>query len=83
MVIIGLTDPIPNDTVSFRKDFPGGLRDRIVDALLAYSRSKEGKQVLMDLYDISGLIRSDDSRYQIVRDTIQALHKKPDDFLPQ
>jgi phosphonate transport system substrate-binding protein len=81
LVIVGKTDNIPNDTVSFRKDFPPELRDKIVAALMDYSKTDEGKQVLKDLYSITGFVKSDDSRYQVVRDALKALGKQPDDFV--
>jgi len=83
VAVIGQTDPIPNDTVSFRKGFPSELRATIVESLLSYANSAEGKQVLMELYSIDGFVRSDDSRYQIVRDTLKALNKQPGELLPQ
>lgn len=81
LVIIGNTVDIPNDTVSFRKDFPADMRDKIVAALLDYSTSDEGKQTLKDLYNITGFVKSDDSRYTVVREALEALGKSPDDFV--
>jgi phosphonate transport system substrate-binding protein len=79
--IIGYTNDIPNDTVSFRKGFPPELRDKIVDALLKYADTNDGKAVLKDLYSITGFTKSDDSRYNVVRETVKALGKNPSDFV--
>lgn len=78
--IVGFTPDIPNDTISFRKDFPKELQDRIVNAMLYYASQPESKQPLNDVGSITGFVRSDDSRYQVVRDSLTALGKKPEDF---
>ena len=83
IIIIGFTDSIPNDTVTFRKDFPADMRTKIVQALLDYSETDAGKEVLGDLYNITGYVRSDDARYDVVRDALKALGKKAEDYLKE
>jgi phosphonate transport system substrate-binding protein len=41
--IVGYTDWIPNDTVTFRKDFPEGKREQIVEALRISPKGKENR----------------------------------------
>jgi len=81
--IIGLSDQIPNDTVSFVKDFPQDLKDKIMDALIAYSKTDEGKAVLSnkDFYGITGFEKVKDSFYDPVRNLIKQLGIKEDDVL--
>jgi phosphonate transport system substrate-binding protein len=81
--IIGLSDQIPNDTVSFVKDFPQDLKDKIMDGLIAYSKSDEGKTVLAnkDFYDITGFEKVKDSFYDPVRNFITMLGIKEDEIL--
>lgn len=71
--IIGFTDWIPNDTVTFRKGMPTKIKNEIIAALLNYSKTKEGKIRLKELYDIDGFIPSDDQRYDIVRTTLSIM----------
>ncbi|MCA1669963.1 MAG: phosphate/phosphite/phosphonate ABC transporter substrate-binding protein [Thermomicrobia bacterium] len=78
---VGFTPDIPNDTVSFRKDFPKELQDRVVNALLYYIAQPDGQKQLKDLYSITGLVRSDDSRYNVVRDSLKALGKDPSEYI--
>ncbi|MCA1723251.1 MAG: phosphate/phosphite/phosphonate ABC transporter substrate-binding protein [Thermomicrobia bacterium] len=78
---VGFTPNIPNDTVTFRKDFPKELQDRVVNALLYYISQPDGKKNLGDLYSITGLVKSDDSRYQVVRDSLKALGKDPSEYI--
>jgi phosphonate transport system substrate-binding protein len=63
VAVLATTTDIPNDSVSFIKDFPEEMRQQIVDALLAYSGTDEGKEALNTLYNIEALQPSDDSFY--------------------
>jgi phosphonate transport system substrate-binding protein len=73
--IVALGDPIPNDTVSFVKDFDPVLRARLVDALLAYSDTPGGQKVLAnpEFYDISGFEFVQDKAFDPVRDMVKAV----------
>ncbi len=79
--IIGFTEDIPNDTVSFRAGFPDDLKQTLVDAIIAYSESDEGQAVLNDLYSITGFQRAQDSDYDVVRDSLRALNVDAGEFL--
>lgn len=71
--IIGYTDWIPNDTVTFRKDFPVEMKENIVQSLLDFAASEEGHDVLSTLLDIDNFVRADDSDYDVVRKTLNIL----------
>ena len=63
VVILATTTDIPNDNVSFTKDFPADMRDQIVTALLDIAGTDDGKAALGTLYSIEGLQKADDSFY--------------------
>ena len=65
--ILATTTDIPNDNVSFTKDFPADMRDQIVTALLDVAASEDGKAALGTLYSIEGLQKADDSFYDPFR----------------
>ncbi len=67
VVVLTYTSDIPNDTVSFIKDFPADLRDKIVNALLEIAQTEEGKAALKTVYSIAGLQKVDDSFYDTFR----------------
>jgi len=67
IAILATTTEIPNDTVSFIKDFPPEMRDKIVNALLEMAQSEEGKTALETLYSIAGLEQTQDSFYDAFR----------------
>lgn len=81
--ILSLSDQIPNDTVSFVKDFPEDLKVKIMDALISYAETDEGQAVLAnkDFYDITGFQKVDNSFYDPVRNLINKLGIKEDDIL--
>jgi phosphonate transport system substrate-binding protein len=67
VVVLATTSDIPNDSVSFIADFPTEMRATIVAALLDIAGSPEGQEALNTLYNIEGLIESDDSFYDVFR----------------
>jgi phosphonate transport system substrate-binding protein len=71
--VIGVTDPIPNDTVSVRAGLPDDMVAKIRDGMLAVAQSDQGKQYLKDLYNINGVAAADDSDYNSVRTAANAL----------
>lgn len=73
--IIELTDPIPNDPIVFREGMPEEMKDKVVDALMAYIATQEGKDVFHDLYGVTDFVRSSDAEYDGVRDMLKKLGK--------
>lgn len=63
VVVLAVSPDIPNDSVSFTKDFPEEARAKIIEALLAYAATDEGKETLNTLYNIAGLQAADDTFY--------------------
>jgi len=67
VVVLATTTEIPNDSVSFAKDFPAEMRDQIVNALVEVAGTEEGLAALENLYSISGLQKADDTFYDAFR----------------
>jgi phosphonate transport system substrate-binding protein len=67
--ILRLSEPIPNDTLSFGPDFPEELRDQILQALIEFSATDEWAQSIgsEDFYGWSGISPIDDDAYDPVR----------------
>jgi phosphonate transport system substrate-binding protein len=78
--IVDFTDWIPNDTVTFRKDFPAEMREQIVTALEKGFENPTVKQMLFELYQIDGLERATDADYNVVRRTLDTLGMNPADM---
>lgn len=79
--IIGLTDEIPNDTLTFRRDFPQARADRIVKALEDYVASPEGAETLERLYAVTGFRAATDDMYDSVRERLAQAGMAPDEIL--
>jgi phosphonate transport system substrate-binding protein len=61
--VLATTTEIPNDSVSFIKDFPAETREQVINALLEISGSEEGQAALNSLYSIAALVKADDTFY--------------------
>ena len=81
VAIIGFSDWIPNDTVTFRKDLPAELSTKVSAALAKFAASEAGVQTLMALYDIDGLLPATDQDYDVVRQTLKSMDMDPADML--
>lgn len=53
--VVWKSDPIPNDTVSFRKDLPEDVKDKVTKALIRFSQQPAGLDALKTLYEIEAL----------------------------
>ncbi len=81
--ILRLSEPIPNDTLSFGPDFPAELRTQIIDALIAFSKTDAWNQSIgkQDFYGWTSLTPIDDAAYNVVRDMLTATGQTEQDIL--
>src|SRR3990170_663109 len=56
--------PIPNDTVSVRKNFPAELRTKIATAILDYAKTEDGTKALRSLYSIDAPEKAEHKTYE-------------------
>jgi phosphonate transport system substrate-binding protein len=81
--ILEISDPIPNDTVSYCKGFPEDMKAKINKGLMDFAKTEEGKAVLENdkFYDISDFEPVADSKFDPIRDMIKGLGMQEDDIL--
>jgi phosphonate transport system substrate-binding protein len=81
--ILRLSEPIPNDTLSFGPDFAPELRTQIIDALIAFSQTEEWNQSIgsQDFYFWTGITPIGDEDYNVVRDMLSATGQTEQDIL--
>lgn len=67
------TIPIPNDTISVRSDMNKEWIAKIQDAFISLGQNEESRQIIFEIYSHQGYAKSDDSKFDSVRDYAQAL----------
>ncbi len=72
--IIGLTDPIPNDPIVFRKGLDPEMREKIINAILKFLETPKGAKAMYEIYDIVGLVRTTDKDYDVLRNMLKELN---------
>jgi phosphonate transport system substrate-binding protein len=72
VVVLALTEDIPNDGVQYVPSFPRELRDKINDALLKIAETEEGQEALTTAYQWDALEKHDDTFYDPFRQVLQA-----------
>lgn len=80
--ILALTDKIPNGPVAFRADLPEDIKAKLTDELLSFSRTVEGRQVLFNLYNMTGLEPASDSEYDPVGQAVKSVGKSIEQMVP-
>jgi phosphonate transport system substrate-binding protein len=72
--VVWKSDPIPNDTVSFRKGLPEDVKAKVATALLRFSQTPAGLDALKSLYEIEALADYDllVTKYKVKSPTLDA-----------
>jgi phosphonate transport system substrate-binding protein len=83
VIVVKVSDNIPNDGVQFHPSVKPELRTQIVDALLALIKTDEGKDALNSAYQWTALEKHDDSFYDGFRQVLQAAGVTADVLMPK
>lgn len=72
--ILGVSQAIPNDTLSFGPEFPAEVRAQIEEALLAFAETDAWDTSIgsADFYGWSGIAPATDAEYDVVREMVAA-----------
>jgi len=81
VVVIALTEDIPNDGVQYQASFPRALRDKINAALLKIAETEEGQEALNTAYQWAALMEVDDTFYDPFRQVLSASGLNVEDLL--
>lgn len=72
--IVALSDPIPNDTMSFSSDFPADVADTVVAAMKDFAANDpEGFSTAFDAYSWNGVADTTDAEFDSIRALLVAL----------
>jgi phosphonate transport system substrate-binding protein len=79
--ILELSQPIPNDTVSFSPDLPQDIREKFIGALVDFAANDNDQfKVAFDPYSWGGLELTNDAEFDFIRSLIQDLGITVDDL---
>ncbi|MEZ5175230.1 MAG: phosphate/phosphite/phosphonate ABC transporter substrate-binding protein [Acidimicrobiia bacterium] len=79
--ILELSQPIPNDTVSFGPDVPQDVRTQFLTALAAFAANDpDGFETAFDAYSWDGVFETNDSEFDYIRALVQELDLTVDDL---
>jgi len=79
--ILELSQPIPNDTLSFSPDVPEDIRGQILSAIVAFAlNDPEGFATAFDAYSWSSVAETDDSQFDFIRSLVQNLGLSVEDL---
>jgi len=75
--VVWYSDPIPNDTVSFRRELPADVKDRVTKGLLRFSQTPAGLDALKTLYEIEALADYNllVTKYKVQAPTLDAFYQ--------
>lgn len=81
--ILRISDPIPNDTLSFGPEFPEELRQQIIDAMIAFSETEAWDDSLgnEDFYQWTTLAPVGDDAFDSVRLQMEILGQTEEEIL--
>ncbi len=79
--IIGMSEEILNDPFVFRKDLTEEMKNKVIDAMMKFVETKEGKDAFKAIYGVTGLKKSTDADYDVVRTMLKSLGKSADDLM--
>lgn len=81
--IVELSDPIPNDAVTFRKEISEEIKKTVVDAILKFVSTPEGKKSFKKIYDFDGVKVATDADYDVVRKILTELGQNANELAKQ
>lgn len=74
--VVAFTAPIPNDTITVRNDMDQAWRDKIAQAFIDIGKDPEGSKIIYDVYSHRGYVKSDDKKFDIVREYSKGIGQK-------
>ena len=81
IAIINLSEHVPNDPFIFRKEMPEEMKVKVIDAMLAFVSTPEGKAAFKAIYGVDALKKATDADYNTVRDMLKTVGKSANDLM--
>lgn len=71
--IVELSEPIPNDPIAFRQGIPEEMKEKIVDTLLQFAATEEGRKALDLMVGATNFKKASDADYDTIRGMLSTL----------
>jgi len=81
IAIIAMTEPIPNDPVVFRKDFPADVRKTVVDTIKKMVKDEKGAKIIYDLYYMDDFKDANPKDFDKVKQMLLDLGKSANELI--
>jgi phosphonate transport system substrate-binding protein len=81
VVILSLSEPILNDPIIFRKEMPEEMKNKIIDSMLAFVATPEGKEAFLAIYGVTEIKKATDADYDSVRAMLKAAGASAEDLV--
>lgn len=79
--IVELSQEIPNDPIIFRKEMSEEMKTKVIDGILAFVATPEGKEAFNKIYGVTEFKKSTDVDYEPVRKMLNDLGKNAADLM--
>jgi phosphonate transport system substrate-binding protein len=79
--ILAITQDVRNDPFVFRKDLPAEMTNKVLAAIEKYLSTEEGKTSFKNIYDVEGVVRTQDSDYDELRKIVKAANISLEELL--
>ena len=76
-----MSEDIPNDPFVFRKDMPEEMKTKIVDAMMKFVETEDGKAAFKAVYGVTGLKLATDKDYNPLREMLKAAGKTAEEIM--
>lgn len=81
VVILSLSEPIINDPIVFRKEMPEEMKTKIVDTMMAFVATPEGKEAFKAIYGITEVKKATDADYDSARTMLKVTGANAEELL--
>jgi phosphonate transport system substrate-binding protein len=81
VIILTLSEPITNDPIVFRKEMPEEMKTKIIDSMIAFVSTEEGKAAFKAIYGITEVKKATDADYDAARTMLKAAGASAEDLL--
>jgi phosphonate transport system substrate-binding protein len=79
--IISMSEEIPNDPFVFRKELTEEMKNKVIDAMMKFVETPEGKDAFKAIYGVTALKKATDADYDSVRGMLKTVGKSADDLM--